>query len=66
MRVDITLFSTIEEYQRYKQHFAQRQVVPERISIFPKLRRFGFEGLFTRMGWFSVVRIYEPVFSTLV
>ncbi|WKA06827.1 hypothetical protein VitviT2T_024708 [Vitis vinifera] len=31
-RFDTTLFSTMEDYQRYKQNFAQRKVVPRRKS----------------------------------
>ncbi|RVW20890.1 hypothetical protein CK203_113691 [Vitis vinifera] len=48
-RFDTTLFSFVEDYQRYKQHFAQRQVVPERNINFPQLQHFRFDGLFTRM-----------------
>ena len=33
---------------------------------FPQLQHFGFEGLFTRMGWLSAVTISEQIFSTLV
>ncbi|RVW62350.1 hypothetical protein CK203_062881 [Vitis vinifera] len=63
---DTTLFSTIEDYQQYKQHFAQKVVVPERNINFFQLQRFRFEGLFMRMGWLSVVTVSEPIFPILV
>ncbi|KAL6320020.1 hypothetical protein AAG906_003117 [Vitis piasezkii] len=53
-------------YQRYKQKFAQRKVVPGRSVNFSHLQHFGFEGLFERMGWLPVVTISEPIFPTLV
>ena len=45
-RFDTTLFSIVENYQRYKQKFAQRKVVPERSINFSQLQHFKFEGLF--------------------
>ncbi|RVW36694.1 hypothetical protein CK203_116660 [Vitis vinifera] len=33
---------------------------------FSQLQHFGFEGLFSRMGWLPIVTISEPIFSTLV
>ena len=65
-RFDTTLFSSNEDYQHYKQKFAQRKVVPRRSVNFSQLQHFGFEGLFGRMGWLPVVTISEPVFPTLV
>ncbi|RVX01386.1 Retrovirus-related Pol polyprotein from transposon RE1 [Vitis vinifera] len=65
-RYDTALFSSNEDYQRYKQKFAQRKVVPRRSVNFSQLQHFGFEGLFGRMGWLPVVMISEPVFPTLV
>ena len=65
-RFDTTLFSSNEDYQRYKQKFAQRKVIPGRSVNFSQLQHFGFEGLFGRMGWLPVVTISEPVFPTLV
>ena len=56
----------MEDYQRYKQHFAQRRVVHGRNINFSQLQHFEFEGLFTRMGWLSVVTVSELVFPTLV
>ena len=64
-RFDTTLFSSNEDYQRYKQKFAQRKVIPRRSVNFSQLQHFGFEGLFGRMGWLPVVTISEPVFPTL-
>ncbi|RVW39153.1 hypothetical protein CK203_078179 [Vitis vinifera] len=49
-RYDTTLFNSIEDYQRYKQKFAQRKVVLGRSVNFSQLQHFGFEGLFRRMG----------------
>ena len=49
-RYDTTLFSFVEEYQRYKQKFAERKVVPGRSINFSQLQYFGFEKLFSRMG----------------
>ena len=66
MRFDTALFNFMEDYQRYKQHFAQRWVVPRRNINFPQLQHFGFKGLFTRTGWLPAVTISEPIFSTLV
>ena len=66
MRFDTALFSSVENYQRYKQHFAQRQVVLGRNINFPQLQHFEFDDLFTRMAWLLVVTILEPVFLTLV
>ena len=65
-RYDTALFSSNEDYQRYKQKFAQRKVVPRRSVNFSQLQHFGFEGLFGRMGWLPVVTISESVFPTLV
>ncbi|KAL6312382.1 hypothetical protein AAG906_008059 [Vitis piasezkii] len=65
-RYDTTLFSSIEDYQRYKQKFAQRKVVPKRSVNFSQLQHFGFEGLFNRMGCLLVVTIFESIFLTLV
>ena len=49
-RYDTTLFISVEDYQRYKQKFAQRKVVLGRSVNFSQLQHFGFEGLFDRMG----------------
>ncbi|RVW15678.1 Retrovirus-related Pol polyprotein from transposon RE1 [Vitis vinifera] len=65
-RFDTTLFSSNEDYQCYKQKFAQRKVVLGRSVNFSQLQHFGFEELFGRMGWLPVVTISEPVFPTLV
>ena len=62
----MALFSSNEDYQRYKQKFAQRKVVPRRSVKFSQLQHFGFEGLFGRMGWLPVVTISELIFPTLV
>ena len=62
----MTLFSSIEEYQRYKQKFTKRKVVPEKSINFSQLQYFGFEGLSGRMGWLLVVTIFESIFPTLV
>ena len=64
-RFDTALFSSNEDYQRYKQKFAQMKVVPGRSVNFSQLQLFGFKGLFGRMGWLPVVTIFEPVFPTL-
>ena len=65
-RYDTTLFSSNENYQRYKQKFAQKKVIPGRSVNFSQLQHFGFEGLFGRMGWLPVVMIFESIFPTLV
>ena len=65
-RFDIALFSSVEDYQRYKQKFAQRKVVSRRNINFSQLQHFGFEGFFNRMGWLLVVMVLEPIFPTLV
>ena len=62
----MTLFSSIEDYQRYKQKFAQRKVIPGKSVNFSQLQHFGFKGLFERMGWLLGVMIAEPIFPTLV
>ncbi|RVW97886.1 Retrovirus-related Pol polyprotein from transposon RE2 [Vitis vinifera] len=49
-RYDTGLFNSVEDYQRYKQKFAQRKVVPGRSINFSQLQHFVFEGLFSRMG----------------
>ena len=66
VRYDTTLFSSIKEYQRYKQKFAQRKVVLGRSINFSQLQYFEFEGLFSQMGQLPVVTIFEPIFPTLV
>ena len=48
-RYDTSLFSSVEDYQRYKQKFAQRKVVLGRSVNFSQLQHFGFERLFGRM-----------------
>ncbi|RVW86237.1 hypothetical protein CK203_046079 [Vitis vinifera] len=65
-RYNIALFGSVEDYQRYKQKFAQRKVVPGRNINFSQLQYFGFEGIFGRMGWLPVVTISEPIFPTLI
>ena len=65
-RFDTALFSSVEDDQQYKQHFAQRQLVLGRNINFPQLQHFGFKDIFTRMGWLPMVTISEPVFSILV
>ena len=65
-RFDTGLFTSMEEYQRYKHKFAQRKVVPGRNINFSQLQDFGFERLFARMGWLPLVTISEPIFPTLV
>ena len=65
-RFETTLFSTVEDYKRYKQKFIQRKVVTWRSINFSQLQHFGFEGLFGRMGQFPIVTISEPIFPTLV
>ena len=66
VRYDTALFNSVEDYQGYKQKFAQRKVVPGRSINFSQLQHFRFEGLFNRMGWLPVVTISEPIFPTLV
>ena len=56
----------MEEYQRYKQKFAQMKVVSWRNINFSQLQHFEFEGLFARMGWLPLVTISELIFPTLV
>ena len=56
----------MEDYQWYKQHFAQRRLFPKKNVNFPQLQHFGIEGIFTRMGWLPMITILEPVFTTLV
>ena len=65
-RYDTALFNSVEEYQRYKQKFTQRKVIPGRSINFYQLQYFGFEGLFGRMGWLPVMTILELIFPTLV
>ncbi|RVW93905.1 hypothetical protein CK203_028145 [Vitis vinifera] len=65
-RYDTALFGSVEDYQRYKTHFAKRKVVPGRNINFFQLQSLGFKGLFIRMGWLPIVTVYEPIFSTLV
>ena len=65
-RYETTLFSSVEEYQRYKQKFAQRKVVPGRSINFSQLQYFGFEGFFSRMGCLPVVMIFKSIFPSLV
>ena len=66
-RYDTTLFSFVKDYQRYKQKFAQKKVVPGRNINFSQLQHFWFEGLFSQMGWAFYSRVTyglgEPVMS---
>ena len=66
VRYDMTLFNSVEDYQRYKQKFAQRKVALGRSINFSQLQHFGFKGLFGWMGWLPVVTISDPIFLTLV
>ena len=66
VRYDTTLFSSNDDYQRYKQKFPQRKVVPGRSVNFSQLQHFEFEELFGWMGWLPLVTISELIFSTLV
>ncbi|KAL6344052.1 hypothetical protein AAG906_027825 [Vitis piasezkii] len=50
-RFDTALFSSVEDYKRYKHKFAQRKV------------HFGFEGLFSRMSWLPIVTISEATYG---
>ena len=65
-RYNMTRFISVKDYQRYKQKFAQRKVVPRRSINFSQLQYFGFEGLFNRMGWLPVVTIFKQIFPTLL
>ena len=65
-RYDTALFGSVEDYQRYKQKFAQRKVIPGRSINFSQLKYFGFEAIFGRMRWLPVVTISEPIFPTLI
>ena len=49
-RYDTALFSSNEDYQHYKQKFAQRKVVLGRSVNFSQLQHFGFERLFFSDG----------------
>ena len=49
-RFDTGLFTSMEEYQRYKQKFSHKKVVLGRNINFSQLQHFDFEGLFARMG----------------
>ncbi|RVW30586.1 hypothetical protein CK203_086073 [Vitis vinifera] len=66
VRYDMTLFSSVEDYYRYKQKFVKRKVVSGKSINFSQLQHFGFKGLFSRMGWLPVMTISEPIFPTLV
>ena len=65
-RYDTTLFSFIEDYQRYKQKLTLRKVIPGRSINFSQIQYFRFERLFSRMGWLPIVTIFKPIFPTLV
>ena len=65
-RYDTDLFGSVEDYQRYKQKFAQRKVVLGRSINFSQIQYLGFEGIFGWMGWLPVVTISEPIFPTLI
>ncbi|WJZ84205.1 hypothetical protein VitviT2T_003820 [Vitis vinifera] len=65
-RYDTALFGSVEDYQRYKQKFTQRKVVPGKSINFSQLKYFGFEEIFGRMRWLPVVTISEPIFPTLI
>ena len=65
-RYDTALFASVEDYQRYKQKFAQKKVVTGRSINFSQLQYFRFEGIFGRMGWLPVVTISEPILPTLI
>ena len=66
VRYDMTLFSSVEDYYRYKQKFVKRKVVSGKSINFSQLQHFGFKGLFSRIGWLPVMTISEPIFPTLV
>ena len=48
-RYDTALFSSVEDYQQYKQKFDQRKVVPRRSINFSQLKHFGFGD--SSVGW---------------
>ncbi|RVW57588.1 hypothetical protein CK203_096313 [Vitis vinifera] len=54
VRYDMTLFSFVEEYQRYKQKFSQRKVVPGRRSIMSIVR-----GVEIRLSPESIWHIFD-------
>ena len=66
VRFDTALFSSVEDYQRYKQHFAKRKVVSRRNINFSQLQHFRFESILTRMGWLPGVIVSALIFLTLV
>ena len=66
VRYDTALFISNNDYQRYKQKFAQRKVVLGRSVNFFQLQHFEFEELFGWIGWLPLVTISELIFSTLV
>ena len=63
---ETSLFSSMEDYQQYKQKFSQRKVVLGKSINFSQLQHFGFEGLFGRMGWLPMMMVSELIFLTLV
>ena len=64
-RFDTNLFTSIDEYQRYKQHFVQRKVVAGRNINFAHLQHFGFESLFARMGVAALSDYFRAHFSDI-
>ena len=48
-RYDTTLFSSVEEYQRHKQKFAQKKIVQGRVLIYPNFNISGLRDF--SYGW---------------
>ena len=65
-RVDMSLFGSPIDHERYCSDFRQRKVIAGQDIDFSSLEGSGLEALFSDMGWLPFVTLHEPVYPTLV
>ena len=65
-RVDMSLFGSLVDHERYCSGFHQRKVIAGRDIDFSSLEGSCLEALFSDMGWLPFVELHEPVYPTLL
>ena len=66
VRVDLSLFRSPVDHERYCSDFCQRKVIEGRDIDFSSLEGSRLEALFFDMGWLPFVKLHELVYPTLV
>ena len=65
-RVDMSLFGSLVDHERYCSNFRQRKVIGGQDIDFSSLEGSHIEALFSNMGWLPFVTLHELVYPPLV